>query len=132
MILTGIGAALVMPAVSGSVMGSLPRGDTGVGSATNGTFIQVGGALGVAVIGSLLSTRYQDRMTTALAPHTICRMRSSTPSSARSAARSASRPGGGAAGACSPTWPAPPLSAAQISGSSSQQQSSWLAVFWLL
>ena len=69
MILTGIGAGLVMPAVSGSVMGSLPRGDTGVGAATNGVFIQVGGALGVAVIGSLLSTRYQDRMTAALAPY---------------------------------------------------------------
>ena len=69
MILTGIGAALVMPAVSGSVMGSLPRGDTGVGAATNGVFIQVGGALGVAVIGSLLSTRYQDRITAALAPY---------------------------------------------------------------
>jgi EmrB/QacA subfamily drug resistance transporter len=69
LIMTGIGAALVMPAVSGSVMGSLPRGDLGVGSATNGVSIQVGGALGVAIIGSLLSTRYQDQMTTALAPY---------------------------------------------------------------
>jgi EmrB/QacA subfamily drug resistance transporter len=69
LILTGIGAALVMPVVSGSVMGSLPRGDTGIGAATNGVSIQVGSALGVAVIGSLLSTRYQDRMTTALAPY---------------------------------------------------------------
>jgi EmrB/QacA subfamily drug resistance transporter len=75
LIMTGVGAALVMPAVSGSVMGSLPRGDLGVGSATNGVSIQVGGALGVAIVGSLLSTRYQDRMTTALAsyhlPHAI-------------------------------------------------------------
>jgi EmrB/QacA subfamily drug resistance transporter len=69
LILTGIGAGLVMPAISGSVMGSLPSGDTGVGAATNGVSIQVGGALGVAIIGSLLSTRYQDRMTTALAPY---------------------------------------------------------------
>ena len=69
LIMTGIGAALVMPAVSGSVMGSLPRGDLAVGSATNGVSIQVGGALGVAIIGSLLSTRYQDQMTTALAPY---------------------------------------------------------------
>jgi Na+/melibiose symporter-like transporter len=68
-VLTGIGAGLVMPAVSGSVMGSLPRGDTGVGAATNGVFIQIGSALGVAVIGSLMSTRYQDRMTAALAPY---------------------------------------------------------------
>jgi EmrB/QacA subfamily drug resistance transporter len=75
MILTGVGAALVIPAVSGSVMNSLPREHTGVGSATNGVSIQVGGALGVAVVGSLLSTRYQDRMTAALAgtqvPHAI-------------------------------------------------------------
>jgi EmrB/QacA subfamily drug resistance transporter len=75
MILAGAGAALVIPAVSGSVMNSLPREHTGVGSATNGVFIQVGGALGVAVIGSLLSTRYQDRMVTMLAqtpvPHAI-------------------------------------------------------------
>jgi EmrB/QacA subfamily drug resistance transporter len=75
MILVGIGAALVMPTVSGSVMSSVPRGDTGVGAATNGTFTQFGAALGVAVLGSLLSTRYQDRMTTLLAgrhvPHTV-------------------------------------------------------------
>jgi len=69
MILTGIGAGLLMPAVSGSVMGSLPPGDTGVGAAANGVAIQVGSALGVAVIGSLLSTRYQSRMTAALAPY---------------------------------------------------------------
>lgn len=66
MILLGLGAGLVMPAAAESVMGSLPRGQTGVGAATNGTSIQVGGALGVAVIGSLLSTRYQDLMTAPL------------------------------------------------------------------
>ena len=69
LIMAGIGAGLVMPVVSGSVMGSLPRGDLGVGSAANGVSMQVGGALGVAVIGSLLSTRYQDQMTAALAPY---------------------------------------------------------------
>jgi EmrB/QacA subfamily drug resistance transporter len=75
LLLAGVGAALVIPAASGSVMNSLPREHTGVGSATNGVFIQIGGALGVAVIGSLLSTRYQDRMVAALAqvpvPHAI-------------------------------------------------------------
>ena len=86
-ILTGIGAGLVIPAVSGSVMGSLPRGDTGVGAATNGAFIQVGSALGVAVIGSLLSTRYQDRMTAALASLPSAARDRRTPSSAPSAAR---------------------------------------------
>ena len=69
MIMLGVGAGLIIPSATASVMGSLPRGHTGVGSATNGAFLQVGGALGVAVIGSLLSTRYQDQMTSALAPY---------------------------------------------------------------
>src|SRR5579884_67024 len=62
MVMIGVGAGLVMPAAVGSIMGSLPGEHLGVGSATNGTFVQVGGALGVAVIGSLLSTRYQGRL----------------------------------------------------------------------
>ena len=69
MVLLGIGAGLVIPGGTASVMGSLPREHTGVGSATNGAFLQIGGALGVAVIGSLLNTRYQDKMTSALAPY---------------------------------------------------------------
>ncbi len=71
MILLGVGAGLTIPSATESVMGSLPGGHTGVGSATNGTFLQVGGALGVAVIGSLLNTRYQDRITGALAPYHV-------------------------------------------------------------
>ena len=78
MIMLGIGAGLAIPCTTAMVMGSLPRGDTGVGSATNGTFMQVGGALGVAVIGSLLATRYTDRMTTVLAPHHLPHLIEST------------------------------------------------------
>jgi EmrB/QacA subfamily drug resistance transporter len=73
MIMLGVGAGLVLPSATGSVMGSLPSEHTGVGSGTNGTFIQVGGALGVAVIGSLLSSRYQHRMATALTPYHVPR-----------------------------------------------------------
>jgi len=71
MILLGIGAGLVIPSGTASVMGSLPRAHTGVGSATNGAFLQVGGALGVAVLGSLLVTRYQDHVAAALAPYHV-------------------------------------------------------------
>ena len=39
-------------------MGSLPLGKAGVGSAVNDTTRQVGGALGVAVIGSVLASIY--------------------------------------------------------------------------
>jgi EmrB/QacA subfamily drug resistance transporter len=70
-VLAGVGVGLVIPAATESVMGSLPSGETGVGSATNSAFMQVGGALGVAVIGSLLITRYQDDITAALAPYHV-------------------------------------------------------------
>ncbi len=71
MIMLGVGAGLVIPSATASVMGSVPPEHTGVASAANGTFLQVGGALGVAVLGSLLATRYTDHMTAALAPHHI-------------------------------------------------------------
>jgi hypothetical protein len=48
-------------------MGSLPLDQAGVGSATNGASLQTGGALGVGVLGSLLNTRYQDRLAPVLA-----------------------------------------------------------------
>jgi len=43
-------------------MATLPLDHTGVGAATNGTFLNIGGALGVAVLGSIMSTRYQHRL----------------------------------------------------------------------
>ena len=46
LILLGVGAGLTIPSATDSVMGSLPSGHTGVGSATNGAFMQIGGALG--------------------------------------------------------------------------------------
>ena len=67
MLLIGLGAGLLLPTATNSVVGSVPLGDSGIGSATNGVAIQVGGALGVAVVGSVMLTRYQDHMTSALA-----------------------------------------------------------------
>jgi EmrB/QacA subfamily drug resistance transporter len=67
LVLIGLGAGLLMPTSTDAVLGSVPAGDAGVGSATNGVSIQVGGALGVAVIGSILSTRYQHHLTASLA-----------------------------------------------------------------
>jgi EmrB/QacA subfamily drug resistance transporter len=63
MVLLGLGAGLIIAPATASVMGSLPRERAGVGSATNSTSLQVGGALGVAVIGSVLSSRYQGTLT---------------------------------------------------------------------
>ena len=58
--LMGAAMAHVMPPATVMIMSSLPREKAGSGSAVNNTFRQVGGALGVAVLGSLLSTVYRD------------------------------------------------------------------------
>ncbi|MFI8994852.1 MFS transporter [Streptomyces sp. NPDC053542] len=60
--LQGTGMAHIMPPVTVSIMQSLPREKAGSGSALNNTFRQVGGTLGVAVLGSLLSAAYRDRI----------------------------------------------------------------------
>jgi len=66
LLLVGLGAGMLLPTATNSVVGSVPQGDSGIGSAANAVALQVGGALGVAVIGSVLSTRYQDHMAGAL------------------------------------------------------------------
>ncbi len=99
MVLLGIGAGLGIPSATASVMGAVPPGDTGVGSATNGTVMQVGGALGVAVIGSLLTTRYQGRMTTELAPYHVPHQAMTAIQGSLGGALSVAREAGGATGA---------------------------------
>ncbi|WP_314172546.1 DHA2 family efflux MFS transporter permease subunit [Streptomyces winkii] len=56
----GTAMAHIMPPATVSIMQSLPREKAGSGSAVNNTFRQVGGAMGVAVLGSLLSARYRE------------------------------------------------------------------------
>jgi EmrB/QacA subfamily drug resistance transporter len=53
-----IGMGLTMAPSTESIMGSLPPAKAGVGSAVNDTTRQVGGALGVAIIGSVLASTY--------------------------------------------------------------------------
>lgn len=57
-LLLGLGIALAMAPATESIMGSLPREKAGVGSAMNDTTRQVGGAMGVAVIGSVFAAQY--------------------------------------------------------------------------
>ncbi|MFF2659287.1 MFS transporter [Kitasatospora sp. NPDC058032] len=66
-LLMGTGMAHVMPPITVAIMGSLPREKAGAGSAVNNTFRQVGGSLGVAVLGAVLSTVYRDGMSDKLA-----------------------------------------------------------------
>jgi len=59
----GLGMGNVMAPATDSIMGSLPRAKAGVGSAVNDTTRQVGGAFGVAVLGSILSSQYRSEFT---------------------------------------------------------------------
>src|SRR5262245_14431259 len=56
-----------MPPATESIMGSLPLAKAGVGSAVNDTTRQVGGALGVAVLGSVMMSTYRPRVPDAIA-----------------------------------------------------------------
>jgi Na+/melibiose symporter-like transporter len=63
--IVGLGFGLTMAPATTSIMGALPLGRAGVGSAVNDTTRQVGGALGVAVLGSVLSSVYQSSLNSA-------------------------------------------------------------------
>jgi EmrB/QacA subfamily drug resistance transporter len=62
------GMALTMAPATESIMGSLPLAKAGVGSAINDTTRQVGGALGVAVLGSVASSLYGSHVADAIPP----------------------------------------------------------------
>ncbi len=66
LVVLAAGMALVMPPATESIMGSLPPAKAGVGSAVNDTTREVGGALGVAVLGSVMSSTYGPRVTDAV------------------------------------------------------------------
>ncbi|HWS44606.1 MAG TPA: MFS transporter, partial [Acidimicrobiia bacterium] len=65
-VLMAFGMALVMAPATESIMGSLPRAKAGVGSAVNDTTRQVGGALGVAVVGSVMTSAYGPALASSL------------------------------------------------------------------
>ena len=63
MMLMAVGMSHVMAPCTDSIMGSLPRAKAGVGSAVNDTTRQMGGAIGVAVFGSLMASHFTSSMT---------------------------------------------------------------------
>ncbi len=66
LVIFGFGAGLALPALTDTVMAAVPERDAGVGSAVNDVSRQLGGALGVAVIGSFVSNAYRTRLHHAL------------------------------------------------------------------
>jgi EmrB/QacA subfamily drug resistance transporter len=67
LVLLGIGMGNVAAPATGSVMTSLPVAKAGVGSAVNDTAREVGGALGIAVLGSLVAAGYRANVDDAIA-----------------------------------------------------------------
>jgi EmrB/QacA subfamily drug resistance transporter len=62
LVILGFGMGSTMAPATEAIMGALPRERAGVGSAVSTTVRQVGGVLGVAVLGSLLSSVYGSRL----------------------------------------------------------------------
>ena len=62
MFVMAFGMGLTMAPATESIMGSLPRAKAGVGSAVNDTTRQVGGALGVAIIGSVTASSFSSKV----------------------------------------------------------------------
>ncbi len=64
--LFALGMGLTIAPATASIMGAVPAGRAGVGSAINDTTRQVGGALGVAVMGSIGASIFHDQMSSHL------------------------------------------------------------------
>jgi EmrB/QacA subfamily drug resistance transporter len=67
--LSALGMAHVVAPATESIMGSLPRAKAGVGSAMNDTTRQVGGAVGVALLGSILASAFRPKVQDLLHGH---------------------------------------------------------------
>jgi Na+/melibiose symporter-like transporter len=58
----GLGMGAVMAPATESIMSVVPRAKAGAGAAVNNSVRQVGGALGVAILGSVLAAAYSARL----------------------------------------------------------------------
>ena len=58
LLLMGAGCALANPAIIEAVMSAVPAEEAGAGAGIDGTMSEVGGALGVAVLGAVMNARF--------------------------------------------------------------------------
>jgi EmrB/QacA subfamily drug resistance transporter len=95
----GAGMGLVMAPASTTIMTTVPAHQAGAGSAINDTIREVGGALGIAIVGSLAAGVYSSKLGSALTaahvPHAVSRVATGSVAAADIVARQA----GGAQGA---------------------------------
>lgn len=67
LVLVACGTGLLMPPATAAIVASLPPSKAGVGSAVNDTTREVGGAIGIAIVGALVSVGYRESLAESLA-----------------------------------------------------------------
>lgn len=58
LLVMGVGCALANPAIVEAVMSAIPAEKAGAGAGVDGTMTEVGGSLGIAVLGAVLNARF--------------------------------------------------------------------------
>ncbi|MGW0585617.1 MFS transporter, partial [Streptomyces sp. NPDC002920] len=69
LLLLGFAIGLSVSPATDTIMGSFPESELGVGGGANDTALELGGSLGIAVLGSLLATAYRDKLTDLVGGH---------------------------------------------------------------
>lgn len=67
LVILGLAIGLALSPCTDAIMGSFPESELGVGGAVNDTSLELGGSLGIALLGSLLATSYGDHLADATA-----------------------------------------------------------------
>jgi len=62
MMMLGFAIGLSVSPATDTIMGSFPENELGVGGGANDTALELGGSLGIAILGSLLGTAYRDKL----------------------------------------------------------------------
>ncbi|MFE5482799.1 MFS transporter [Streptomyces sp. NPDC056527] len=62
MMMLGLAIGLSVSPATDTIMDSFPESELGVGGGANDTALELGGSLGIAVLGSLLGTAYRDEL----------------------------------------------------------------------
>lgn len=82
LIVTGVGVSLALPTLSGAIASSLPPEQAGVGAGLQATTREFGSALGVAVIGTVLTARFVAALPSDIRsdhdPHTVAQALATT------------------------------------------------------
>ena len=63
LVIMGVGCGLVMPTMTTAIMSTVPAARAGMASATSNTTRQVGGVFGIALLGSIVTSRFGSELT---------------------------------------------------------------------